>query len=128
MTLNSFTTFFIIIPTDISSQALITISIHKDNVKVYPLTIDARPLNYNTFFPDRAGKNSLNSTFIDQGNLNGTRNLTKQDIQTPSHFVKEEIVVTITKNAQQIISPIHPTLQLQNQKIQYYHKQPYNLR
>ena len=53
---------------------------------VYPLTIDATPLNYNSFFPERAGNNSLNSSFIDQDNLNGTRNLIQQDIQTPSHF------------------------------------------
>ena len=53
---------------------------HNVYVKVYPHTIDATPLNYNTFFPDRAGNNSLNSTFIQQDNLNGTRKLTQQDI------------------------------------------------
>ena len=84
------------IPTDISSQALGTISIHKDYVKVYPLTIDATPLNYNSF--------------LQQENLNGTRNLKQQDIQTPSHFVNEEIVETVTTTTQQSISPIHPHL------------------
>ena len=73
-----------------SSQAISTISIHKDYVKVYPLTIDATPFKYNSFFPDRAGNISLNSTFITQDNLNGTRNLIQQNIQTPSHFVSEE--------------------------------------
>ena len=34
---------FLNIPTDISSQAISTISINKDYVKVYPLTIDATP-------------------------------------------------------------------------------------
>ena len=74
---------FIDIPTDISSQAISTISIHKDYVNVYPLTIGATPSNYYSFFPERAGNNSLSSTFIDQDNLNGTRNLSQQDIQTP---------------------------------------------
>ena len=40
---------FINIPQDISSQAISTISFHRDYVKVIPLTIDATPLNYNTF-------------------------------------------------------------------------------
>ena len=40
---------------------------------------------------------------------NGTRNLTQQDFQTPSHFVIEEIVETISSTTQQSISPIHPT-------------------
>ena len=53
---------FINIATDISSQAISTISKHKDYVKVYPLTIDGTPLNYNSFFPERAENNSLNST------------------------------------------------------------------
>ena len=72
---------FINISTDISSQAISTISIHKDYIRVYPLTTDATPLNYNSFFPERAGNNNLNSTFVNQDNLNGTRNLTQQDIQ-----------------------------------------------
>ena len=41
---------FINIPTDLSSQAISTISINKDYVTVYPLTVDATPLNYNSFF------------------------------------------------------------------------------
>ena len=40
---------FLNIPTDISSQAISTISTHKDYVKVYPLTIGATTLNYNSF-------------------------------------------------------------------------------
>ena len=65
------------------------------------------PLNYNTFLPDMQN-NSLNSTVIHNENLNGTRNLTQQDIQTPSHFINEEIVHTTT--TQQSISPIRPNL------------------
>ena len=71
---------FIIIPQSISSQAISTISYHIDYVKVVPLTIDAIPLNYNTFLLDTRN-NSLNSTVIHNENLNGTRNLTQQDIQ-----------------------------------------------
>ena len=84
-----------------------TLSIHKDYVRVYPLTIDATPLNYNSFFTERAEINSLNSTFKNNDNLNGARILTQQDIQTPSLFVSEEIVETITTTeAQRSISPI----------------------
>ena len=101
---------FIKIPTDISRQAISTIFIHKDYVKVYPLTIDATPLNYNSFFPERAGNISLNSTFINQDNLNGTRNLTQQDIQTPSHFVNEEINERIPKKKS---STKHSTFSIQ---------------
>ena len=99
---------FINIPQAISSQARGTISYHRDYVKVIPLTIDATPLNYNTFSPDTRN-NSLNSTAILNENLNGTRNLTDQDTQTPSHFINEEIVQTTT-TTQQSISPIHPNL------------------
>ena len=86
---------FLNIPQAISSQAISTVSYHRDYVKVIPLTIDATPLNYNTFLPDTRN-NSLNSTVIHNENLNGTRNLTQQDIQTPSHFINEEIVQTTT--------------------------------
>ena len=99
---------FINIPQSISSQAIRTISYHRDYVKVVPLTIDATPLNYNTILPDTQN-NSLYSTVIHNENLNGTRNLTQQDIQTPSHFINEEIVQTTT-TTQQSISPIHPNL------------------
>ena len=99
---------FINIPQSISSQAIKTITYHRDYVKVVPLTIDATPLNYNTFLPDTRN-NSLNSTVIHNENLNGTKNLTQQDIQTPSHFINEEIVQTTT-TTQQSISPIHPNL------------------
>ena len=63
-----------------SSQAISTISFHRDYVKGIPLTIDATPLNYNTFLPDTQN-NSLYSTVIHNENLNRTRNLTQQDIQ-----------------------------------------------
>ena len=102
---------------DISSQAISTIFINKDSVKIYPLTIDATLLNYNSFLLDRLGNNSLNSTLIQQENLYGTRNLTQQDIQTPSHVANEEIVETVTTTTQQSISlnlttprPKNPTL------------------
>ena len=48
-------------------------------------------------------------TVIHNENHNGIRNLTQQDIQTPSHFINEEIVQTTT-TTQQSISPIHPNL------------------
>ena len=100
---------FISIPTDISSQAMSTISINKNYVRVYPLTIDATPLNYNSFFPERTENNSSNSAIINRENLNGTRFLTQQDIPTPSHFVSEEVVETkTTTEAQRSISPIQP--------------------
>ena len=41
------------IPTDISSQAIGTISIDKNHIKVFPLTTDATILNYNSFLPNR---------------------------------------------------------------------------
>ena len=68
---------FLNIPKNISSQAISTISIHKDYVKVFPLTIDATPLKYNSFLPDRRQNNSLNSTLVQQENLIGSRNLTQ---------------------------------------------------
>ena len=101
---------FLNISKDISSQAISTISIHKDYVKLFPLTIDATPLNYNSFLPDRRQNNSLNSTLVQQENLSGTKNLTQKDIQTPSPFVNEEVVETIVTTTQQNISPIHPNL------------------
>ena len=101
---------FISIPTDTSTQAITTISINKDYLRITALTIDATPINYNSIFNDREGNNSSNSTFINQENLNGTKNLTQQDIQSPSNFVNEEIVETMPTTAQQSISPIHPTL------------------
>ena len=103
-------TLFLNIPIDISSQAISTITIHKDYVKVIPLTTDATPLNYNSFLPDRRPNNILNSTFVQQENLNGTKNFTQQDIQTSLHFINEEIVETIVTTTQKSISPIHPNL------------------
>ena len=40
---------------------------------------------------------------------NGTRNLTQQDIQLPSHFPDEEIIETMPATTHQSISPIHST-------------------
>ena len=68
---------FLNIPADISSQAISTISFHKDYVRITPLTIDATPLNYNIFLSDTRN-NSLNSTVIHNENLNGTRNFTSK--------------------------------------------------
>ena len=81
---------------------------YSQRLKIIPLTIDATPLNYNSFLPNRQQNNSLNSTLVQKENLNGTRNLTQQDIQTLSHFINEEIVETIVTTTQQSISPIHP--------------------
>ena len=67
-------------------------------------------MNYNSFLPDRRQNDSLNSTLVQQENLNRTKNCTQQDIQTPSHFINEEIVETIVTTTQQSISPIHPNL------------------
>ena len=84
---------FLHFPVDISSQAINSISFHPDYIKIIPLTNDATPLNYTTFLHDTQ-KNSLNSTVIHHENLKRTRKLTQQDIQTPSHFINEEIVHT----------------------------------
>ena len=92
-------------------KSISTISLHKDYVKVYPLTKDATPfLIYNSFLANRQQNNSLNSTLVQQEKLNETRNLTQQDVQTPSHFNIEEIVETIVTTTKQSISPIHPNL------------------
>ena len=119
---------FINIPTDISSQAISTISFTKDYVRVYPFTVDATPLNYNSFFSERAGNNSLSSTFINNDKLNGTKNLTQQNIQTTSHFTNEEINETIiTKEAQRSISPTQPNFTTPKlKKNQRYNKESYN--
>ena len=100
---------FLNISQDISIQAISTISFHRDYVRVILLTNDATPLNYNKFLLDKRN-NSLNSTFIHNENLNGTRNLTQQNIQTPSHFINEKIVQTTATTTQQSISPIHSNL------------------
>ena len=54
--------------------------------------------------------------------MNGTRNFTQQDIQTPSHFVKEEFVETIiTTEVKRSSSPIQPnftTPKLKNPTLQ----------
>ena len=54
--------------------------------------------------------------------MNGTRNLTQQNVQNPSHFVNGEMVETRTTTvAQRIISPIQPnftTPKLKNPSLQ----------
>ena len=91
-------------------------------MKVFPLTIDTTPLNYNSFLPDRRQNNSLNSTLVQQEILNETKNLTQQDIQTPSHFINEEIVEAKVTTTQQIFHQNIQTLQQQNLKLKHYHK------
>ena len=113
---------FINLPTDIPSQAISTISISKYDFRVFLFTVEATPLNYNSFFPERTGNNSFNSTFINNDNLNGTKNLKQQDIQTRLHVVSEESVETITTTeAQRSISTIQPnftTPKLKNPMLQ----------
>ena len=69
-------------------------------------------------FPERKGNNNLNSTFINNDSLNGTRNLTQQDVQNPSHFVSEQFVETVpTTEAQRSISiPIQTNFRKSNAK------------
>ena len=110
---------FIDIPNYISSQGVTTVSIKRDYVMITPLTIDATPLSYSSLFTDRTRNKSLNSAFINQEFLNGTKNLTQQDIQTPSQFVNEEIVQTMPTTTQQSISPNHLTLTTQRNKNVY---------
>ena len=98
---------FIHFPNAISSQAIDTISFHRNFINIIPLTIDATPLNYNTFLPDTQN-NSLNSTVIQNENLNGPENLIQQDIQTPSQIINEKFVHTTITTTQQCISPINP--------------------
>ena len=103
-----FQPLFLNIPVDISGQAIFTISIHKDYVKVFPLTTDATHLNYNSFLPGTQN-NSLISTVKQHENLNRSQIFTQQDIQVASQVVNEEIVETIATTTQSI-SPIHPNL------------------
>ena len=100
---------FLDIPVDISSQAIDTISLHPEYVKIISLTTDATPLNYNSFLPDTQN-NSLNSTVKNHEKINENRNLTQQDIQIPPNAINEEVVHTTVTTTQQSISPIHPNL------------------
>ena len=86
-TLNGLIHYLLILQLIYQVKQLLQIT-SKDYVRITPLTIDATPLNYNSIFTDRTGINSLISTFVKQENLNGTRKLSQQDIQTQSHFVK----------------------------------------
>ena len=80
------------------------------------------PLNYNSTLPDRTQNNNLNSIVIQKENLNETRNLTQQDIQTSSHLTNEGAVTTVVTTGQQSISPIHPNLTTPRPKNPSYHK------
>ena len=52
-----------------------------------------------------------------------TRNLTQEDTQTPSHFVKEEIIETIVTTTQQsIFHQYVQILQRQDLRNQHYHR------
>ena len=62
-------------------------------------------------FNNKTFKNSLNSNFINtRETLNGTKILTKKDIQTPLHVINQEVAETIPTSTQESISPIHPTI------------------
>ena len=75
--------FFDNIPNDISSPAKNTVFVHKEYLRVTPLTIKASPLNFNTILNDKTSSKSLNLTFINtQETLNGTGNLTQQKFKT----------------------------------------------
>ena len=88
--------YFFNIPNDISKAAITFVSVHRKKIGKTPLTTDTTNLNYNAVLNDKTSNNSLKSTFIKtQENLNATRYLTQQDIQTPSHFVNEEKVETL---------------------------------
>ena len=92
-------------------QQLAPLSVHKKYVRVTSFTIDATPFKYNAIFTYRTGNNSLKSIFINtRETLNGTRSLTKQNTQIPSHFIREEIIETMPTTTNQNFSPIHPTL------------------
>ena len=95
----------------ISNAAITTFSVQKDYVRIASPNIDATPFNYNAMFTDRTGNNCLNSNFMKtQDTINGTKNLTQQEIQTPSNSVNEDIFSTMPTRTQESISPIHPTL------------------
>ena len=66
-------------------------------------------LNYNSFLPGTQN-NSLNSTVIQQENLDKSENFTQQDIQIASQVKNEQIIETTATTTQQSISPIHPNL------------------
>ena len=66
-------------------------------------------LNYNSFLPGTQN-NSLNSTVIQQENLDKSENFTQQDTQIASQVKNEQIIETTATTTQQSISPIHPNL------------------
>ena len=102
---------------DISSEAIATISVHRDYLGVNVLLSLTDTLKYNTIVNDRTSNNSLISNFIKtQETLNGTINLTQQDIQTPSHFVNEEIVESLPTTTQQNFPPFAQNLRHHTKK------------
>ena len=69
-------------------RQLAPISINKNYVRTYPLTFDATTLTYHSFFPERTGNNSLNSTFINNDNLIGTKKSYTTRYTNPITFCK----------------------------------------
>ena len=63
-----------------------TISINNGYVRVYPLRVDSTPSNYNSFFPERTGNNSLKSTIIYNDNLN-EQEILHNKIHKPHHIL-----------------------------------------
>ena len=101
--------YFFNIPNDIFSAVIATVSVHREYLILIQFTTDTTFLNYNAIFNDRTSNNVLNSTFINtQKTLNGTRNLTQHDFQTPSDFLSKGVVETLPITTQQSISPIYP--------------------
>ena len=106
------------------SISVATASEDIDSLRVIPLTTDNTPLKNNTTFNNRTSKNCLFIAYMNkQETLKGIRNLTQQDIQTPSHFESEEKVETIPTTTQQSFSTIHPTLTTPDNKTLPSHKQ-----
>ena len=69
----------------ISSTTIDSFFVHKDYLRIPPLTTDTTLLNYNTIFTDRTSNNSLTSSFVNtQETLIGTRNLAPKDTKTQS--------------------------------------------
>ena len=76
------------ITTDISNAAIATVSVHKNYLRVTLVTIDATPLNYNTLYNDRTGKNSFNSTFINTQETLIEREILHNKIFKLHHFLQ----------------------------------------
>ena len=76
---------YFIIPNNFSRAASATFSVDKDYSKNTLVKTNTPPLIYNTMFNDMLFNTSLNSTFKNtEENVNGTINLTQQNVQTAS--------------------------------------------